>query len=191
MTDRGLSSKEVWSLGLCVLTATCAILLLLSASSVFSAPQSTTGNLATFFAPPFEFPEGQDSLCRPADWVPPLAIPLDIRDTFGPRLLKPGEHSRYDFHRGMDWPADPDTLVYAVTTGTVRAFRDGWTDSMGSGSWYTYLPTVLRDFSSSGLEVDVQGCLDTTVRAEDLVDIYLEGNDVVVRHDKVIYNCCA
>ena len=51
---------------------------------------------------------------------------------------------------------------------------------MGSGSWYT-----------SGLEVDVQGCLDTTVRAEDLVDIYLEGNDVVVRHDKVIYNCCA
>jgi nitrous oxidase accessory protein NosD len=65
----------------------------------------------------------------------PLAIPLDIRDTFGPRLLQPEGHSRYDFHRGIDWPADEYTPVRAVTTGTVRSFRDDWESGTGSGNF--------------------------------------------------------
>jgi len=65
----------------------------------------------------------------------PLTIPLDMRDTFGPRLLQPGGYSRYDFHRGMDWPAPEDTPVRAVTTGTVRALRDDWGSGIGSGNF--------------------------------------------------------
>jgi parallel beta-helix repeat protein len=65
----------------------------------------------------------------------PLTITLDIRDTFGPRLLLPGEHSRYDYHRGVDWPALEGTPVRAVTTGTVRTFRGDWVSGTGSGNY--------------------------------------------------------
>ena len=71
----------------------------------------------------------------PADPVYPLSIPLDIRDTFGPRRLVTGTHNQYDFHRGIDWQADAGTPVRAVTTGTVRSFRDDWESGTGSGNF--------------------------------------------------------
>jgi len=94
-------------------------------------------------------PEGLDdgySAAYEFDWIAlesavcdtltnPLAISLDIRDTFGPRLLQPGGYSRYDFHRGLDWQADEYVPVHAVTTGTVRSFRDDWASGIGSGNF--------------------------------------------------------
>lgn len=75
------------------------------------------------------------SLCATTGFTYPLIVPLDIRDTFGPRLLQPSGYSRYDFHRGIDWPASEGTLVHAVTTGTVRAARDDWVSGTGSGNF--------------------------------------------------------
>jgi murein DD-endopeptidase MepM/ murein hydrolase activator NlpD len=75
------------------------------------------------------------SVCVTTDFTYPLTIPLTISDTFGPRLLGPEGYSRYDFHRGIDLPADEGIPVHAVTTGTVRAFRDDWVSGIGSGNF--------------------------------------------------------
>ncbi len=75
------------------------------------------------------------SVCVATAFTDPLTIPLTISDTFGPRLLKPEGYSRYDFHRGIDLPADEGIPVHAVTTGTVRAFRDDWVSGIGSGNF--------------------------------------------------------
>jgi predicted outer membrane repeat protein len=75
------------------------------------------------------------SVCVSTDFTYPLTIPLTISDAFGPRLLKPEGYSRYDFHRGIDLPADEGIPVHAVTTGTVRAFRDDWVSGIGSGNF--------------------------------------------------------
>lgn len=73
--------------------------------------------------------------CAIADSVPPLQIALDINNTFGPRILEPGSNTRYDFHRGIDWPAPEGTPVYAVATGTVKSFNKTWTSGTGSGNY--------------------------------------------------------
>jgi len=66
----------------------------------------------------------------------PLTIPLAISDTLGPRLLRPEGYPRYDFHRGLDWPAPTGTPVLAVTTATVRLVRADWPDGLyGSGKF--------------------------------------------------------
>ena len=75
------------------------------------------------------------NLCSPATFVSPLTITLDLRDAFGPRLLQPGQDSRYDFHRGIDWAAPIGTPIYAVTTGTVRSLRNDWTTGSGGGNF--------------------------------------------------------
>lgn len=74
------------------------------------------------------------STCVTADLGSPLSFTLNIRDTFGPRLLQPGEYSRYDFHRGLDWKAPLSTPVYAVFTGTVRNLEKDWSPDDGPGS---------------------------------------------------------
>jgi hypothetical protein len=74
-------------------------------------------------------PEGSTSSCVPTDFSPPLTVPWVISDTFGPRLIR-----RYDFHRGIDWTDYTTAPVHAVTTGTVRSFRNNWTPDMGTGS---------------------------------------------------------
>jgi uncharacterized repeat protein (TIGR01451 family) len=106
----------------------------------------------------------RSSLCVPDDSTPPLAGMLEIRDTFGPRLLKPYGFSRYDFHRGLDWPAVIGTPVHAVTTGTVRLVQTAWpTGTVGSGNFVQ-------------LSHDDIGC---ETRYNHLDEVYVSEGDVV------------
>jgi hypothetical protein len=63
-----------------------------------------------------------------ADYIWPItgSVPDDLSSTFGPRL-KASESYRYDFHRGIDIPADCYTEVRAIADGTVRlsGYYDG------------------------------------------------------------------
>jgi hypothetical protein len=54
-----------------------------------------------------------------------------------------------------------------------------------------YLPLVLKNSSANRHEYHVQGCLDSTTPTDDQVEIYVEGNDIVMHHYSAIYNCCA
>jgi len=63
-----------------------------------------------------------------ADYIWPITgfATNDLSSTFGPRL-KASEGYRYDFHRGIDIPADCYTEVLAIADGTVRlsGYYDG------------------------------------------------------------------
>jgi hypothetical protein len=76
--------------------------------------------------------------------------------------------------------------------------RDGDCDSIaavdiGAVEYYgcVYLPIVLKSLSPTGFKYDIQGCLALTTATDDLVDIHVEGDDIVMHHYDVMYNCCA
>jgi parallel beta-helix repeat protein len=108
-------------------------------------------------------------LCATADFTYPLTIPLTVRDTFGPRLLQPGGYTRYDFHRGIDWPApigwpaSQQITVHAVTTGTVRGVEKDWVSGTGSGNF------VLLAHERLGCETRYNHLLTVTVSEGDQV----------------------
>ena len=55
----------------------------------------------------------------PSDYIWPLSrssIPNDMNTSFGPRI----NTNRWDFHDGIDLPAEKGTKVYAMRKGTVR-----------------------------------------------------------------------
>ena len=112
------------------LAATVAVLCLLSSSSTQAA--TSTIDSTAHSGPGDLLPTASRSsasslpVCDTDDIAYPLPIPLHIRDTFGPRLLKPSGYSRYDYHHGIDLPADEGTPVRAVAGGTVRAVRNDW-----------------------------------------------------------------
>jgi hypothetical protein len=54
-----------------------------------------------------------------------------------------------------------------------------------------YLPIIMKNFPATSFEYDVQGCLSLTTTTDDLINISVEGNDIVVHHHNAIYNCCA
>jgi hypothetical protein len=49
---------------------------------------------------------------------------------------------------------------------------------------------VLKNFPAT-FQYDVQGCLPAPKARDDSLEIYVEGNDIVMHHGQVIYNCCA
>lgn len=53
------------------------------------------------------------------DYIWPLsqsAIPNDMNTSFGPRI----NTNRWDFHDGIDLPAEKGTKIYAMRGGTIR-----------------------------------------------------------------------
>ena len=76
--------------------------------------------------------------------------------------------------------------------------RDGDCDSIavvdiGAVEYYgcVYLPIVLRNSLATSFGYDVQGCLTPTTTTNDWVEIYVEGDAIVMHHYNVTYNCCA
>ncbi len=137
--------KRVMLVLLASLAAAVAVLFLLSTFSTLAATpvvNSTGYNGSGNISPaPSGASVGRLSQCTTTDLAYPLAIPLAISDTFGPRLLRPlrpdgHRYGRYDFHRGIDLSAPPGTLVYAVAGGIVRLVEENWpADTIGSGNF--------------------------------------------------------
>lgn len=67
--------------------------------------------------PPMGWAPGMD--CPPERHGDPAFHDGPISSSFGPRQL-PSEMFRYDFHRGIDLPADIGTPLFAVADGEVR-----------------------------------------------------------------------
>ncbi|ETX03256.1 MAG: hypothetical protein ETSY1_00640 [Candidatus Entotheonella factor] len=57
--------------------------------------------------------------CPSDRWGEPDVNDAPFSSTFGPRQ-KASENYRYDFHRGIDIPTDPNTPVFAIADGVVK-----------------------------------------------------------------------
>ena len=67
--------------------------------------------------PPVGWDQSQG--CPSTRWGDPDHADYPFSTTFGPRLLV-SQNLRYDFHRGIDIPADVGTPIFAIARGVVR-----------------------------------------------------------------------
>jgi murein DD-endopeptidase MepM/ murein hydrolase activator NlpD len=108
----------------------------------------------------------------------------------------------------QSWGVSVEPMTVALTSGESVTFTT--TISVPSYDWvvtgtmdcvvvevfstvvpfFTYLPVVLKT-SAASFEYDVQGCLAPTTTTNDWVEIYVEGDAIVMHHYDATYNCCA
>ena len=54
-----------------------------------------------------------------------------------------------------------------------------------------YLPLIMKGYAGTGFSFVVSECLGSASRANAEVEIWVEGQDIVMEHHGAIYNCCA
>jgi hypothetical protein len=87
------------------------------------------------------------------------------------------------------WPTTGSNLITVTATNAVGTVSD--THVITICLCKVYLPVVMRNFPRPSFEYNVGECLPSATAKDAQVEIYVEGNDVVVNHYNAIYNCCA
>jgi len=86
-------------------------------------------------------------------FAPPVAAPLDISSTFGPRWKS--SESRYDFHRGIDYFGNAGDPILAIGDGTVTGiFPEGSVQFPDGGNTLIITHALASPFSWQGTTVN-------------------------------------